>query len=169
MENIVFIFQIGAFIILIGGIIWMIFSDKEKNKYHKINFKDKKEYLCVYYLYGNKDLKSNIGVLSKDGESYLLETEDKVSIHSFSFLKNEVAKVEVKETSGVGTENVIVASEYDMSKGYFSGGVNATTFHREKAIKVKRIYKIKIILTNGMELYFESNKDPKFFFMEKVN
>ncbi len=169
MENIVFAFQIVAIILFVGAILWMIFSDKEKNKYRKINFKNKKKYLCVYYLYGNKDLKSNIGVLSDNVDNYLLETEDKVAIYTFSFSKNEVLKVEVKETSGVGTENVIVNYEYDMSKGYFSGGMNATTFQSEKAIKVKRIYKIKIILINGMELCFESSKDPKFFFMEKVN
>lgn len=165
MENIVFLFQIGAFIILISGIIWTIFSDKEKNKYRKINFKNKKQYLCVYYLYGNKDLKSNIGVLSKEGDSYLLETEDSKGLYTFSFQNEEITFVEVKEKNGIGTVDTIVDSSYDASKGYFAGH-NATTFTTEKAVKVRKFYAIKISLTNGMILTLESNKNPEIFFRD---
>jgi len=165
MENIVFVFQIGSFLILTGGIIWIVFSDKEKNKYRKINFKDKKEYLCVYYLYGNKDLKSNIGVLSKEGDSYLLETEDGKGLYTFSFQKEEITFVEVKEKNGIGTVDTIVDFNYDASKGYFAGH-NATTFTTEKTVKVRKIYTIQISLANGITLTLESSKNPEIFFRD---
>lgn len=166
MENFIFSFQAVVFILLMIGILLMIFSDKEKNKYRKINFKNKKKYLCVYYLYGNKDLKSNIGVLSDNGDSYLLETEDKVTVHTFSFLKNEVVKVEVKVKSGIGMESQVVCHEFNASKDLY---IDNFEVEEGRNMKIKKIYAINLTLSNGMKLCFESSKDPKYFFMVEEN
>ncbi len=165
MEALLSLMYFIMFLSLIVVLVWILFSDREKHKYNKISFKDKKEYLCVFYLYGNQDLKSNIGVISKKGDTYLLETEDKVTIHSFSFSENEISFIEVKEKAGASSEDVIVGYNYDVSKSYFSGR-GSGTFEKVKGIKISKLYEIKITLTNGMILTFESKKNPRNFFKD---
>ncbi len=51
MENIVFVFQIGSFLILTGGIIWIVFSDKKKISTEKLTLKIRKNtYVFTIYM-----------------------------------------------------------------------------------------------------------------------
>lgn len=164
MEIFVGLVQIGIFVFLLGIILWWIFSDKEKHKYHKIDFKKKKEYLCVYYLFGKEGVKSNRGVLSKEGKTYLLEIEDEVTVYKYSFESNKIKQIEIQEKTGIRMEDAIVGHEIDHTKAYFSGGMSATTFEYGKRMKIKKYYEIKITFIDGTTLNMESIKNPTYFF-----
>lgn len=150
-----------AIFILIVISLLKVFVDQEKNKYRKISFKDKKQYLCVYYLYGNKDLKSNIGVLSKNEDTYILETEDKMSVHTFTFLENEIVKIEVEEKSGIRMDSQVVCNIFNCSKDF---EVHDFEVEEGRKMRIKKIYSFKIALVNGMILALESNRNPDTFF-----
>lgn len=155
------IFTLLAIFILIVISLLEVFIDQEKYKYRKISFKDKKQYLCVYYLYGNKDLKSNIGVLSKNGDTYLLETEDKMSVHTFTFLENEIVKIEVEEKSGIGMDSQIACNTFNCSKDLY---VRNFEVEEGRKMRIKKVYSFKIALVNGMILALESSRNPDTFF-----
>ena len=85
-------------IVVILAFILYIKCTGEKHRFKKINFKNKKLYLCIFFLYGNCNLKTNKAVISRDGDMFLIETEDKnLNIESFSFNREDVENIEIRE------------------------------------------------------------------------
>lgn len=164
MEILIKILYIGVFIFSLGAILFLIFSDKEKMKYHQIDFKHKKNYLCVYYLFGIKNIKSNRAVFSKETETYLLEIEDELTVHPFSFHSKEIKQIEINAKTGINMADAIVGHDIDHTKAYFTGGTSATTFEYGKKMKIKKYYEIKITFVDGTTLNMESTKNPTYFF-----
>ena len=71
--------MIMVYILIVTAILLLLIywnSNSDKKKFKTINFKTKKLYLCVCFLYGNCGLKTNKAVLSRNDDEFLIETED---------------------------------------------------------------------------------------------
>ena len=155
-------------IIIFGIIIFLILyisSTSDKRKFKKINFKNKKLYLCVFFLYGNCNLKTNKAVISRDGDMFLIETEDKnLNIESFSFNREDVENIEIRENlsskSGEQSWNDFSSLSH---MGGGSPGLN-TTYTVTKTTKFYKVYDMKIYLKNNIKMHIQSTKPPYFIF-----
>ena len=150
-------------LIIFVVVIFLIFYIKgtsEKRKFKKINFKNKKLYLCVFFLYGNCNVKTNKAVISRDGDLFLLETEDKnLNIESFNFNIDEIENIEI-------SENLSSKSQEQLWNNFTTGdtiGMN-TTFTSVKNMKFYKVYDIKIYLKNNIKMHLQSTKSPYFIF-----
>jgi len=150
-------------IIIFGVIIFLIFYIKitsDKHKFKKINFKNKKLYLCVFFLYGNCNLKTNKAVISRDGDLFLIETEDKnLNIESFSFNKGDVQNIEIRE-------NLSSKSGWNRWNNFTSPdaiGIHST-YTMTQTTKYYQVYDIKIHLKNDIRMHIQSTKSPYFIF-----
>lgn len=150
-------------IIVFSVIIFLILyikSTSDKRKFKKINFKNKKLYLCVFFLYGNCNLKTNKAVISRDGNLFLIETEDKnLNIESFDFNKEDIENIEIKENlsskSGSARWNNFTSPD--------TIGMHST-YTVTKTSKYYKIYDIKIYLKNNIKIHIQSEKSPYFIF-----
>ena len=151
-----FIFLIPIILIIV---IVIVLKDERRN-YKNINFKEKKLYLCCKFLHGNCNLKTNKAVLSRNGDSFLLETEDNEGkVESFGFNISEIIDIKVKEglsskMSTQMTSNHAMHTSYNMYDGY--DYIN--TF------ELYKIYDIKIELQNDIHIILISKKDPEYIF-----
>ena len=150
-------------IIIFGVTIFFILyikSTSDKRKFKKINFKNKKLYLCVFFLYGNCNLKTNKAVISRDGDLFLIETEDKnLNIESFSFNKEDVENIEIRE-------NLSSKSGWDQWNNFTSPDTIGmhSTYTTTKTQKYHKVYDIKIYLKNNIKMHIQSTKSPYFIF-----
>ena len=150
-------------IIIFGIIIFLILyisSTSDKRKFKKINFKNKKLYLCVFFLYGNCNLKTNKAVISRDGDMFLIETEDKnLNIESFSFNREDVENIEIREnlSSKLGCNRWNNFTSPDTIGRH-------STYTFTKATKFYKVYDIKINLKNNIKMHIQSTKPPYFIF-----
>ena len=155
-------------LIIICVIIFLIFyikSTSDKRKFKKINFKNKKLYLCVFFLYGNCNLKTNKAVISRDEDLFLIETEDKsLNVESFSFNKEDVENIEIRENLSFKSVEQSWNNYDSLSNiGGGSPGLN-TTYTVTKTKKYCKIYDIKIYLKNNIKMHIQSTKSPYFIF-----
>ena len=150
-------------IIILVVIIFLILyikSTSDKRKFKKINFKNKKLYLCVFFLYGNCNLKTNKSVISRDGDMFLIETEDKnLNIESFSFNKEDIENIEIRE-------NLSSKSQVQHWNNFTTGDSigRHTTFTPIQTHKYYKVYDIKIYLKNNIRMHIQSTKAPYFIF-----
>lgn len=143
-------------------IVIVIILKDERRTYKSINFKEKKLYLCCKFLYGNCNLKTNIAVLSRSEDNFLIETEDKEGIvESFSFNVSEILDIKVKEglSSKSGTQ---LSNNHETSTKMGS----QTSIESVKTLKLYKEYNIKIELKNGIHMCILSTKDPDYIFRE---
>lgn len=135
-------------------------NNLEKSKFKKINFKDKKMYLCVFFLHGNCNLKTNKAVLSRNDEIFLIETEDKnFNVESFSFNEQDILNVEIRESLSSKSSNQI----WDNFTTGNTIGHN-TTFTPVKTTKYHKVYDINIFLKGNIKIHIQSTKSPYFLF-----
>ena len=130
-------------IILIIIVLFVCFiTNSDKTKFKNIDFKCKKLYLCVIFLHGNCNLKTNKAVLSRNNDDFLIETEDKnLNVESFKFNKSDIDNIEIKE-------NLSSKSKSQLWNNFTTGvtmGSN-TTFTPVKTNKFIKIYNINISL-----------------------
>ena len=156
IKEIIFLFLI--IYILISCIYNKIIG--EKKKFKKINFKNKKLYLCIAFLYGNCGLKTNKAVISRDGNLFLIETEDKsLNIESFNFNKEDIENMEIRE-------NISSKSKEELWNNFTTGDAigRSTTYAPVKTHKYYKVYDIKIYLKNNIKMHIQSTKAPYFIF-----
>lgn len=150
-------------IIILVAIVLLIFYMKsilEKRKFKKISFKNKKLYLCVFFLYGNCNLKTNKAVISREDNLFLIETEDKnLNVECFSFNKEDIEDIEIRE-------NLSSKSQEQLWNNFTTSdtiGMN-TTFTPVKTTKYYKVYDIKIYLKTNIKMHIQSTKSPYFIF-----
>lgn len=157
--------MIELFILILIIVIICIYlkSNLEKSKFKKINFKNKKMYLCVFFLYGNCNLKTNKAVLSRDKNNFLIETEDKDhNVESFGFSSDDVVNIEIKENlSSKSSEQLW--NNFTTADHIGASGLK-TTYTATKTTKFYKVYDIKIILKNDIKMHIQSTKSPYFIF-----
>lgn len=147
-------------IILIVLLLIYLYFNRDKKKFKNINFKNKKLYLCVYFLYGNCGLKTNKAVLSRNNDEFLIETEDNnLIVQSFKFNKNDVVDISIQE-------RLSTKSGESLWNNFTTGDTigHNTTFTAEKTMKLKKVYDIRIVLRNDIKLHIQSNRSPYFLF-----
>lgn len=153
-------------IVLIIVIIYAYLKNNlEKRKFKSINFKNKKMYLCVLFLYGNCDLKTNKAVLSRDKNDFLIETEDKNhNVESFRFNRDDIVNIEIRENLSSKSSEQLWNDFSSLSHlGGGSPGLN-TTYTATKTTKFYKVYDIKIFLKNDIKMHIQSTKSPYFIF-----
>ena len=134
--------------------------NSDRKKFKSIDFKSKKLYLCVIFLYGNCGLKTNKAVLSRNNNEFLLETEDNNSVvQSFKFNKDDIVDITIQE-------RLSTKSGESLWNNFTTGDTigHNTTFTAEKTMKFKKGYDITIMLINDIKIHIQSNKSPYFLF-----
>lgn len=159
--------KMGLIIIFVVIIFFILYikSTSDKRKFKKINFKNKKLYLCIFFLYGNCNLKTNKAVISRDGDLFLIETEDKnLNIESFSFNKEDVENIEIREN--LSSKSSEQSWNDFASLSHMGGGTPGlnTTYTVTKTTKYYKVYDIKIYLKNNIKMHIQSTKAPYFIF-----
>ena len=152
-------------IVVILAFILYIKCTGEKHRFKKINFENKKLYLCIFFLYGNCNLKTNKAVISREGDMFLIETEDNnLNVESFSFNMNEIEDIKIREKlsskSGEQSWNDFTSLTYS---GGGSPGLN-TTYTTTRTTKYHKVYDIKINLKNNIKMHIQSTKYPYHIF-----
>lgn len=153
-DNMILTFVI---LIIVIVILVMILNDNKKD-FKTITFKDKKPYLIVAFLHGNCGLKTNKAVLSRNGDDFLLETEDKEGkVESFKFNASQIVNVEVVEQLGRKSGNMY----YDNFTSPDTIGRHST-YELVKTTNFKKEFDIKIVLQGDIKIHMLSDKSPEF-------
>lgn len=153
--------MISLVVVLIFFALIIFFNVKnERKRFKSIDFKNKKIYLCLLFLYGSCNLKTNKAVLSRNGDTFLIETEDKdLKVESFKFDKLDILDIKV-------TENLSFKSATQLWNNFTSGDAigRNTTFTPVKSTKYYKVYDIDIFLKNNIKIRLQSTKSPYFIF-----
>lgn len=163
MREIIYFMRTICFIAVIIIFIFTFLYSKimgEKIKFKKIDFQNKKTYLCVFFLYGNCGLRTNKAVISRSDDLFLIETEDKeLNIESFRFNKEDVENIEIKE-------NLSSKSREQSWNNFTSPDTigRHSTYTVTKTTKFYKVYDIKIYLKNNIKMHIQSTKPPYFIF-----
>ena len=155
--------ELVILILIIIVICVYLKSNLEKSKFKKIDFKNKKMYLCVFFLYGNCNLKTNKAVLSRDKDNFLIETEDKnYNVELFNFSKEDIVNIEIRENlSSKSSEQLW--NNFTTADHIGASGLK-TTYTANKTAKFYKVYDINIFLKNNIKMHIQSTKSPYFIF-----